>query len=66
MSAIQHDDDYEHVHTACYCCWLAGSGGMPPCSWCTSGAGDDEEDEDDQPVVEDPIEAYDRAMKGLC
>lgn len=62
MSAFQHDDE-EHVHTACYCCWLAGVGGMPPCSYCTRDV-DDEEDEE-LPEVEDPTKAYDRAMKGL-
>lgn len=47
--------------TECYCCWLAGVGGMPPCSYCTSGAGDEEEEE----PQETDGERYDRVMKEL-
>ena len=58
MSVWQEEGE---PHTECYCCWLAGVGGMPPCSWCTSPH-DDEEDEEPE---ETQAELYDRVMKEL-
>ena len=55
----------EYVHTSCYCCWLAGSGGSPPCSWCTNP--DNFEDQDD-PIAdqqESDNDRFNRVMKEL-
>jgi hypothetical protein len=50
--------------TSCYCCWLAGVGGMPPCSWCTDPNNYPEGEEPEEPE-ETAAERYDRVKKEL-
>lgn len=68
MSSTAYDDQYAPDPTECYCCWLAGVGGMPPCGFCSNPANFPTEDED-EPVVtqreETDAERFDRVMKEL-